>query len=985
MIQTTDIYDAAKRAGAKPLIYLLLGTNYGRRCYGKETPRIEHLPDDVFQFGSRVLIFGDIRQSVASDSDSVYESLFTEEMGSCSVMLDNADGELSRIAGREIFLSKSFEIIQGFDTPDFTADDFISLFSGNVSGYELDKTTLKVNATQSVKPVVQDDPEVDTSSIYTLSNGGSGFTAAQDTYTYADTSPVFYTEESWEYFTEITIDTIGGEQGLFEIQNDGNTRFKVGVDDDGYLFLRYNEDATQATTTTLTSSVLLGADSYRVGVAWDATVGTVTFTDGKGQIDIIDLTGDLDYSLDRYIGSSGSGDGQFQNPNAICVDALGNIYVTDSVLKRVKKFDNDGTFLLKFGSLGTGDGKFNTPYGVAVDAYGNIYVCDSALDRVQKFDSSGNFLLKWGTTGTGDGEFDTPTGLTVNVSGNVLVADRGNHRVQVFSSTGTFQAEIGAYGSGNGEFNSPSGVCTDSLNNIYVLDLLNYRIQKFSDAGAYVSQFGTVGTANGEFDTIRGITIDASGYIYVSDNGNDRVQIFNSSFSFLFKFPITNPYGIAVDLSHSIFVVKLSSDTIAKFGREQGFPIIDFSDTGSDDDIILGEDFAGDSTSSRLNDTFHLLNDTDANSVFPDTISGLDLTVVDGTWSEMWTIDEYLVNIINTFQTDATDDIILPDSSRYTGSGPNQQNIVLPLLYGNTAENADQGVSVCPLINETSHVYCVSGWPILSVAAGNVVNVYVDGVLTPGGWTFDESNDYQSQGDIAILTFASDPGGDVTVSCKGKAPGGVLLTNPIDIIEDFIEYAAGIVAGGAWQIDGASFAKARNIAANAGYVAAGVIQSNNSLGYWIKSILKPFLGSFRFSPSGLLQVSLQPLSQESNVFEELTEYEAITVKAKQHLDNICGSILVNYAVSFATIDRRFKNNGESSYFRTLTASQTALNPQTWELDFDWCRRTSNIETVQNILLDLYADPEYIIDYQGQDFKFVPVEVLIKYLLHYHSS
>ena len=52
---------------------------------------------------------------------------------------------------------------------------------------------------------------------------------------------------------------------------------------------------------------------------------------------------------------------------------------------RIQKFDSSGTFLEKWGSYGTGDGLFELIAGIAVDASGNVYVTDSVLKRVSIF------------------------------------------------------------------------------------------------------------------------------------------------------------------------------------------------------------------------------------------------------------------------------------------------------------------------------------------------------------------------------------------------------------------------------------------------------------------------------------------------------------------------------------------------------------------------------------------------------------------------
>ena len=111
----------------------------------------------------------------------------------------------------------------------------------------------------------------------------------------------------------------------------------------------------------------------------------------------------------------------------------GNIFVVDSYNHRIQKFSSDGTFLTKWGTFGSGNGQFNYPGGVAVDAAGNVYITDTFNNRVQKFDPAGTFLATWGTAGSADGQFASPTGIAVDASGNVYVGEYGNNRVQKFA------------------------------------------------------------------------------------------------------------------------------------------------------------------------------------------------------------------------------------------------------------------------------------------------------------------------------------------------------------------------------------------------------------------------------------------------------------------------------------------------------------------------------------------------------------------------
>src|SRR6266571_3391840 len=88
------------------------------------------------------------------------------------------------------------------------------------------------------------------------------------------------------------------------------------------------------------------------------------------------------------------------------------------------------SYLLQWGTPGGGDGQFNGPEGVAVDASGNVYVADFGNHRVQKFTATGVYRSQWGTSGVGAGQFRFPLGVAVDASGNVYVADNSNFRIQ---------------------------------------------------------------------------------------------------------------------------------------------------------------------------------------------------------------------------------------------------------------------------------------------------------------------------------------------------------------------------------------------------------------------------------------------------------------------------------------------------------------------------------------------------------------------------
>ena len=119
----------------------------------------------------------------------------------------------------------------------------------------------------------------------------------------------------------------------------------------------------------------------------------------------------------------------------MAADSAGNSFaVAHHGDEKVYKFDAAGNVILSFGGTGTGDGQFDDPDLITVDGDGNVYVGDRMNHRVQKFDNNGNFLTKWGSFGAGPGQFYRPGGIAIHPNGSIYVADNFNHRIQVFGT-----------------------------------------------------------------------------------------------------------------------------------------------------------------------------------------------------------------------------------------------------------------------------------------------------------------------------------------------------------------------------------------------------------------------------------------------------------------------------------------------------------------------------------------------------------------------
>ncbi len=265
----------------------------------------------------------------------------------------------------------------------------------------------------------------------------------------------------------------------------------------------------------------------------------------------------------------GAGDGgpaisaEICAPWAIAVDALGNVYITDSGNNRVRKVNTSGVISNFAGtnSAGfSGDGgaatsaQLNSPRGIAIDASGNIYISDYGNNRIRKVNTSGiiSTIVGTGIAGfSGDGstainaQINNPLGLAVDASGNLYISDYVNQRIRKVNTVGIISTFAGTGVSGfNGDGGvatatqlfGPCGVAVDVAGKVYIADYFNWRIRIVNLAGV-ISTFAGTGVGgfsgdgglatNAQLAAPAGIAVDPSNNFYVADRNNNRIRKIN--------------------------------------------------------------------------------------------------------------------------------------------------------------------------------------------------------------------------------------------------------------------------------------------------------------------------------------------------------------------------------------------------------------------------------------------------------------------------
>jgi DNA-binding beta-propeller fold protein YncE len=222
------------------------------------------------------------------------------------------------------------------------------------------------------------------------------------------------------------------------------------------------------------------------------------------------------------------GDGLFDRPHGLRIDAEDNIWTTDVAGHVVCKFSPAGRILMVLGVRGRpGDWHgfghlrlFNEPNDLAFAGNGDVIVLQGhgkGPCQVLVFDHDGNFLKCWGRHGSAPGELDLPHSVVIDGEGLLHIADRNNARIQVFDIDGRFVRESKHPG-------TPCGLCLAPDGLLYLAHGHTGLVKQLNLAGNVLGETGGPGKTPGRFGEAHYIAVSRRGEVYVTDTLNWRVQ-----------------------------------------------------------------------------------------------------------------------------------------------------------------------------------------------------------------------------------------------------------------------------------------------------------------------------------------------------------------------------------------------------------------------------------------------------------------------------
>ena len=320
-----------------------------------------------------------------------------------------------------------------------------------------------------------------------------------------------------------------------------------------------------------------------------------------------------------------------------------------------------------------------------------------------------------------------------------------------------------------------------------------------------------------------------------------------------------------------------------------------------------------------------------------------------------------------------------------TYSGPLNSNALLPVVYGDV-EDGISGNWVCPCLNATDWVYAYAGHEVLSVANGNTIVIYEDGLVMTEGidYTFDELNDYEGHGNIAIIDMANPKlNAVITATGSGKPTttgGATLMENIIDIVDDFLTVENDFTSS---LYEATAKAMAAHVFDGQSYKAAGIINQDTVIWTIITKMMGSFLGSCYINGEGELVLDIDINTVPLGPADIIMKGDAYLSDAKIKRDNIINQVPCNYAYDYVTGEFR-SHTDASAHVDAISQDVFGVRTPATPYQCYWCRDLTSVQTVQDYIVAKLKDPIYEVEITGVTQKQLGVDIG-DHFVHYVDS
>jgi sugar lactone lactonase YvrE len=233
----------------------------------------------------------------------------------------------------------------------------------------------------------------------------------------------------------------------------------------------------------------------------------------------------------------------------LATDTAGNVYVSDSVSKKLFRFA-PSAFTQGASAPSTTLATLTAPGPVAVDQRGFVYVGDTSTGLITQISPSGaisTLALK----------LTTPAGLTTDAVNNLYVSDSSAKAVyQIDPITGAMNLLA------TGTLVAPAGLAIDPSGNLLIADPGAGAIYRFNQ------QTGVTSTVSSTAVKPSAIAIDAAANLLIADTA-DILAVPTSNNSASFTVASVVPSALAIDSAGNLYTGSGSS--ILKLTRTQGY------------------------------------------------------------------------------------------------------------------------------------------------------------------------------------------------------------------------------------------------------------------------------------------------------------------------------------------------------------------------------------------------------------------------------